>query len=164
MRVVVAGFGNVLRGDDGFGVVVAQRLLDGPVPREVEVFEVGIGGIHLVQRLLDGVDALIVLDAIDLGRPPGTLLVIRPDVADVADLPLTQRRDELADMHYATPERAFVLARALGVLPASTLVVGCQLRDPDKLGEGLSPEVARAADVAVGEVRRIVGELGVAWD
>ncbi|MDP8961761.1 MAG: hydrogenase maturation protease [Actinomycetota bacterium] len=164
MRVVVAGFGNVLRGDDGFGVAVAQRLLEEPIPNGVEVVEVGIGGIHLVQHLLEKADALVVIDALDLGRPPGTLLVIRPDVPDVADLPLFQRRDQLADMHYATPERAFTLARALGVLPASTLVVGCQLSDPDHLGMGLSPEVARAAEVAVGEVRRVVGELGVPWD
>lgn len=163
MRVLVAGFGNVLRGDDGFGVVVAQRLLDESIPDGVEVMDVGIGGIHLVQELLDGVDALVVVDAIDLGRPPGTLLVIRPDVRDVSGLAPAQWRDELADLHYATPERAFMLARALGVLPDSTLLVGCQLADPDQLGQGLSPEVARAAEAAVVEVRRIVAELGIPW-
>ena len=164
MRVVVAGFGNVLRGDDGFGVVVAQRLLEGPIPEGVEVFEVGIGGIHLVQKLLDKVDALIVVDAVDLGRPPGTLLVLRPDVLDVTGLSPSQRRDELADMHYATPERTFMIAGALGVLPESTLLVGCQLADPDQLGIGLSPEVARATEVAAEEVRRTVTELGIPWD
>ncbi len=164
MRVVVAGFGNVLRGDDGFGVVVAQRLLTEPIPDGVEVVEVGIGGIHLVQKLLDKSDALIVVDAVDLGRPPGTLLVLRPDVLDVTVLTPSQRQDELADMHYATPERTFMIAAALGILPESTLLVGCQLADPDQLGVGLSPEVARATTVAVAEVRRIVAELGIPWD
>ncbi len=164
MRVIVAGFGNVLRGDDGFGVVVAQRLLKEPIPDGVEVFDVGIGGIHLVQKLLEQVDALVVVDAVDLERPPGTLLVIRPDVLDVNTLPLSQRRDELADMHYATPERTFMIAHALGVLPESTFLLGCQLADPEQLGIGLSPEVARATEVAVGEVRRIVTEIGIRWD
>ncbi|MFN2556514.1 MAG: hydrogenase maturation protease [Nitriliruptorales bacterium] len=164
VRVVVAGFGNVLRGDDGFGVVVAQRLLEEPLPDGVEVVEIGIGGIHLVQKLFEEVDALIVVDAVDLDRPPGTLLVLRPDVLDVTSLPLSQRRDELADMHYATPERTFMIAGALGVLPEYTLLVGCQLSDPDQLGVGLSPEVARAVEVAVEEVRRIVAELGIRWD
>jgi hydrogenase maturation protease len=102
------------------------------VPAGVRILDIGIGGIHLVQELLDPVDALVVVDAVDLGRPAGTVLVQRPDVLDVSDLPPTRRRDALADMHYATPERAFMLARSLGVLPGTTWVVGCQLADTDR--------------------------------
>ena len=159
----MAGVGNVLRGDDGFGVVVAERLLAGRVPPGVQVLDVGIGGIHLVQELLAGADALVVVDAVDLGRRPGTVAVIRPDVLDVAALPLAERHDQLADMHYATPERAFMLARALEILPEPVWVVGCQPVDADRLGEGLSPEVAAAVPPAISEVRRLVSELGVPW-
>ena len=164
MRVVVAGVGNVLRGDDGFGVRVAQRLLEQPLPPGVRVLDIGIGGIHLVQELLEAADALVVVDAVDLGRPPGTVLVIRPDVFDVTALPLAQRRDELADMHYATPERAFMLASAIGVLPKVTLMVGCQPVDASTPGEGLSPKIAPYVEVAAAEVRRLVTELGVTWN
>ena len=125
--------------------------------------DVGIGGIHLVQEMLAPVDALVVVDAIDLGRPPGTVLVVVPEVEDVTSMPLERRRDELADMHYATPQRAFMLARALGVLPAATCIVGCQPRDSDRLGEGLSPEVERAVAPAIAEVRRVVADLGIGW-
>jgi hydrogenase maturation protease len=163
VKVLVAGVGNLLRGDDGFGVVVAERLASQGVPDGVRVLDVGIGGIHLVQELLDRVDALVVVDAVDLGRPAGTVLVVRPDVRDVAALPPAQRRDQLADMHYATPERAFMLAQALGVLPAATWVVGCQPVDAERLGEGLSPLVADAVEAAGVEVRRLVTELGVPW-
>jgi hydrogenase maturation protease len=90
------------------------------------------------------------------------VLVIRPDVRDVTALPLDRRRDELADMHYATPERAFMLARGLGVLPA-TWVIGCQPADAERVGEGLSPVVAAAVDAAGAEVRRLVTALGVPW-
>jgi hydrogenase maturation protease len=163
VKVLVAGVGNVLRGDDGFGVEVAQRLESGAVPPGVRVLELGIGGIHLVQELLDPTDALIVIDAVDIGRPPGTLAVIEPDVEDVASLPLPERHDRLADMHYATPERAFMLARGLAVLPAIVRVVGCQPLDADRLGEGLSPPVAAAVGPALAEVRRLVSQLGVPW-
>lgn len=156
---VVACFGNVLRGDDGLGDAVARRLRDGDLPSGVEVLEVGIGGIHLVQRLLDGVDALVVVDAVDLGRPPGTVVVVRPDVADVAALPLVERRDQLADMHYATPERALVFARALDVLPDETWLVGCQVTDPDAVGEGLSEAVTGAVDAVVTEVLRVLADV-----
>lgn len=162
-RVLVACFGNVLRGDDGFGAVVVDRLRDGPVPDGVEVVDVGIGGIHLVQDLLAGADALVVVDAVDLGRDPGAVVVLRPDVRDVAGLPVDQRRDELADVHYATPERALMLAKALGVLPEEVWLVGGQVSRPDRLGEGLSDALAAGVEPAVAEVRRIVSELGTPW-
>lgn len=163
MKILVAGAGNLLRGDDGVGVTVAARLAAGAVPPGVRIFDVGIGGIHLVQELMDPVDALIVVDAVEMGRPPGTVLVVRPDVLDVAGLPLTERHDQLADMHYSTPERAFMLARGLGLLPESTWLVGCQAEDAHSWGEGLSPAVSAAVGVASDEVRRLVTELGVPW-
>lgn len=161
--MLVAGVGNVLRGDDAFGVAVAEDLLRNPLPHEVEVIDVGIGGIHLVQRLFDHVDGLVVVDAVDLHRTPGTVMVIRPEVRDVRAMSLEERHDQLADMHYSTPERAFMLAHGLGVLPAETWLVGCQPQDADRWGEGLSPAVLAAIKPAAGEVRRIVASLGVEW-
>ena len=155
VRVLVAGVGNILRGDDGFGVVVAQRLETEGVPSHVRVLDVGIGGIHLVQELLEPTDALILVDATDLGREPGTVMVIRPEVRSPSG------RDDLADVHYATPERALMLANALHVLPATTWIVGCHPTDSDALGDGLSREAEAAIEPALAEVRRLLAELGV---
>lgn len=157
MRVLVAGMGNLLRRDDGFGVYVAERLQAASAPPEVRVVEVGIGGIHLVHELLAHADALIVIDALDLGREPGTVMVVRPEVR------APQGRDDLADMHYATPERALMLAQALGVLPVDAWIVGCQPEDADGLGEGLTDSVARAVEPAAEEIRRLTRTLGVPW-
>jgi len=158
MRILVAGVGNMLRGDDGFGVAVAHRLLEQYVPEEVQVLDIGIGGIHLVQELFAGADALIVVDAIDLGNTPGTVVVQRPDIREITG------PDDLADVHYATPERALMFARGLDILPASVWLVGCQVVDADRLGEGLSPVLVNAVDPAAGEVRRLVrDELGIDW-
>jgi hydrogenase maturation protease len=158
MTVLVACFGNVLRGDDGFGTAVSQLLLSGPLPPGVEVMDVGIGGIHLVQELMRGVEMLVVVDAVDLGLTAGTVVVQRPDVADVTLLPDVERRDELADMHYATPERALMLARGLGVLPPVTMLVGVQTTDTERIGEGLSTATTAAVREAAEEVRRILTE------
>ena len=57
MRVLVAGMGNELRGDDGFGVAVTHLLEGRDLGAEVTVREFGIGGIHLVQELLTKYDA-----------------------------------------------------------------------------------------------------------
>lgn len=163
MRVIVACFGNTLRGDDGFGIAVAEALWAGDVPEGVRVLEIGIGGIHLVQELLDGVDALIVVDAVDVGRPPGTVVVLDPDITDVTALPVNERRDILADMHLANPDRVFTMARGLDVLPPVAIIVGCQAQDAQRYGEGLTPAVAGGVRHAAAEVRRIVSSVGIAW-
>ena len=159
MRVLVAGVGNLLRADDGFGVEVARRLEGQALPEGVNVVETGIGGVALVQELQEGWDALVVVDAMDRGRPPGTVMLVVPDVVDVESLTWEQRHDMLADMHLATPERALMLARALGVLPPEVLMIGCQPVNAEWVGEGLSAPVAAAVDVAVSEILRHVAAL-----
>jgi len=108
-----------------------------------------------------GYDALVVVDAVDRDRPPGTVMVIDAEVIDVGELPVDERHDLLADMHLATPERALMVAEAAGVLPERTVIVGCQPAEVDTLGIGLSPEVTRAVDDAVTEVERCVQELAL---
>ena len=62
-RILVAGVGNVLNGDDGFGVELAWRLAKRSLPAGVKVIETGIGGMTLVQELMLGYDAVLLLDA-----------------------------------------------------------------------------------------------------
>ena len=159
MRILIAGVGNVLKADDAFGVEVAHRLEAMELPADVHVVETGIGGIALVQELQDGWDALIVADAVDRGREPGTIMLIEPDVIDVHALSWGERTDLLADAHLATPERVFMLSKALGVLPPRLLMVGCQPLDPHGLGTEMSEPVRNAVDVAVAEILRHVAEL-----
>ena len=158
MRAIVACFGNVLRADDGVGPAVAHALRDTPLPDGVQVLEVGIGGIHLVQELMLGVDVLLIVDAVDLGRPAGTVIVQTPEILDVATLSVDRRRDELADMHLATPARALMVALGLGVLPPTTLVVGVQTVDTQEPRHGLSPVTLRAVPVVVEEIHRLLDE------
>ncbi len=154
----MACFGNVLRADDGVGPAVAEALLAEALPDGVRVLEVGIGGIHLVQELMAGADLLLVVDAVDLGRPPGSVVVQRPDLLDVSALSPARRRDELADMHLATPARALMVALGLGVLPATTLVVGVQTTDTQEPRHGLSQATRDAVPVVVDEIRRLLAE------
>ena len=159
MKVLIAGVGNVLLGDDGFGVEVARRMAGETLPEGVRVVETGIAGIALVHELGEGFDALVVADTVDRDRPPGTVMVIEPEVVDVRAMSLGERHDLLADMHLATPERVFMLARALGTLPARLILVGCQPVDAETPHRGLSHPVAAAVTPAVEEIRRQVGLL-----
>jgi hydrogenase maturation protease len=154
-KILVAGMGNLLRRDDGFGVEVARRLAEqGGLPAYVKIVEVGIGGVHLVQELLSGYDVLVIVDAVERDRAPGTVHVLEADVPDLADWPERARENFLADMHYTTPTKALILAKALGVLPPKTFIVGCQPADAADLGIGLSEPVENA-------VQSTLEQLGV---
>lgn len=159
MKILVAGVGNLLQGDDGFGVEVAHRLQASELPPEVTVCETGMGGIHLVQEISAGYDALIVIDAVDRGKAPGTVMIIDPEVDSSDGMTPMERYDYLADMHYAKPAKALMLARALRILPPRSFLVGCQPRDMDRLRKGLSEPVAAAVETALVEVRRLVDEM-----
>jgi hydrogenase maturation protease len=158
-RVLVAGVGNKLRADDAFGVEVASRLMTMDLPEGVKVVETGIGGIALVQELQSGYDALVIVDAVDRGRPPGHVMLIAVEVPHVDDMEWGERYDFLADVHLATPERALIMSKALGVLPDNTIMVGCQPVDAETPGIPMSPEVTAACDVAVREILRHLTEL-----
>ena len=144
-RIIVACVGNVLRRDDGFGYAVAARL--GELPDGVEVLETGIGGIALLQELMRGCDGLIVVDAIERDAPPGTLFEIEPEIGEPSSVP---------DMHLANPDQVLAMAARMECLPAHVLLVGCQPQDAGGLGEGLTPPVAGAVDVAVDRITATV--------
>jgi hydrogenase maturation protease len=160
LRILIAGVGNVLRGDDGFGVAVAQALTRrGGLPDGVCVFEAGIAGIPLVQELMDGYDALIVADAVDRGRAPGTVYLIEPDIDDPAFLDPAALHSSLADAHYTEPSKVLTLAKALGVLPLEVFIVGCQPAGYDELGAELSEAVNGAVQVAARRIESLVESL-----
>ncbi len=159
IKVLIAGVGNILRGDDGFGVRVVQRLANLPRPESVRVVEVGISGFSLVQELMDGYEACIVVDAADRGRAPGTLYLIEPDLAIPSDAQAERLHHELIDAHYADPSRALLLAAALGIKPRRTFVVGCQPAKVEELRETLSPPVERAVPEALHMVRELITRL-----
>ena len=144
-RILVAGVGNVLRGDDGFGPAVVARL--GRLPAGAETVETGIGGVALLQELLAGCDGLVLIDAVDRGAAAGTVFELLPEVPDAV---------HVADVHLANPDRVLSMAKTMGALPARVRIVGCQPGDVDELGGPLSASVAAAVDGAAMTVRRIV--------
>ncbi|GLZ12928.1 hypothetical protein Acsp04_31630 [Actinomadura sp. NBRC 104425] len=178
-RVLVAGIGNVFLGDDGFGVEVVRRLDAADLPPAVDVADYGIRGLHLAYELLDGRhDTLIMVDAVPLDGPPGTLAVL--DVGDTAsdtghntghDTGRDTGRDTgdgaagtggaaadtcapVVDGHGMDPLTVLRLLHRLGGAVDRALVVGCR---PESVDErmGLSPPVAAAVPEAV----RLVTEV-----
>ena len=158
-RVLIACVGNVLRHDDGFGVAVARVLEAAPLPDGVDLIETGIGGMSVVQRLMDGFDAVIVVDAVDRGEAPGTIWVLEPEVPAPDSLDRDEWRTLFQNLHLAEPYRIFLMAMSLGALPPVIRLVGCQPADIDAMDEFLSPSVAAAVPIAAQRVREIAATL-----
>lgn len=148
--MLVAGFGNVLRGDDGFGVEVIRRLQQsGAVPPGTVVVEIGTGGVALAQELLTPYDRLVVVDAMHQGGAPGTVYVRRVESVETL---------RSVDMHMAVPSRALGLAKALGALPGEVFLVGCEPAAVDELNMTLSETVSAAIEPAIVEVQRLLAD------
>ncbi len=144
-RILVAGVGNVLRGDDGFGPAVTHLL--GHLPERAEVIETGIGGIALLQELMAGCCGLVLIDAVDRGAQPGTVFVLEPEVGEAVHVP---------DIHLANPDRVLSMAKTMGVLPERVVIIGCQPLEMNELMGELSAPVQRALAIAVTKIEETV--------
>jgi hydrogenase maturation protease len=158
-RILVAGVGNIFLGDDAFGVEVAQRLAQRALPQGVRVVDFGIRGLDLAYALLDGYEAVILVDAAPRGGVPGTLYVLEPELHHAAVPPDTAPVVETHNMDLAKVVR---LALALGGPIPRLVLVGCEPQNRDSVEEmsaGLSDAVHAVVDEAVRLVESLVAKL-----
>jgi hydrogenase maturation protease len=151
-RILVAGIGNIFLGDDGFGPEVldhiAKRVSEHDCVRAVDY---GVRGVHLAYDLLDGWDALVLVDTVPDQGAPGTLRVFEADHTSLdGTAPL--------DAHGMDPAAVFASLRALGGVAPRTVVVGCEVADVAD-GIGLSDPVRAAIPDAVSAVESAVAML-----
>lgn len=72
ISVLVLGIGNLVMGDDGVGVLVAQRLQQGyRFADNVEIMDGGTLGLDLLPKL-ENITNLIMIDAVETGQKAGT--------------------------------------------------------------------------------------------
>jgi len=74
-QIGILGVGNLLLGDEGFGVHVIERLQEQcRFPENVELLDGGTAGIMLAPFMEDK-DILFVIDVVNLAEEPGTIHV-----------------------------------------------------------------------------------------
>ncbi len=123
------------------------------LPADVRVVDYGIRGMHLAYDLLDGVDALVIIDAMPGKGPPGSITVLSVGPEDLGEGEF--------DAHGMNPVAVLGSLGVLGGTLPPTYVVGCIPATIDE-GMGLSPVVAAAVDEAVDAVRSLLAERIVA--
>jgi coenzyme F420 hydrogenase subunit delta len=137
---LVLGCGNVLFGDDGFGCALVEYVQSHHrVPDNVCMLDVGTGVRKLLFTLcLSPVRPrrLLIVDALDAGRPTGELFEIDP-----ADIPPI-KMDDFSMHQLPTSNLLRELEEACGV---EVRVLACQTGPlPQEISPGLSPPVEAA--------------------
>ena len=135
-RILVLGIGNILWADEGFGVRTVERLAaDWWFPDTVTLMDGGTQGLYLLPHL-EAADALIVVDAIDYGLPPGTRRVFHGD-----DVPAFLGAKKMS-LHQTGFQEVLASAMFLGRCPQTLILVGVQPECLEDYGGGLTDTVA----------------------
>lgn len=142
-ETLVLGLGNLVHADDGVGVHAIERLQRDPrVPHNVVLLDGGTQGLGLLHHI-SGVRRLLVIDAIDVGEPSGTLL--RFEGKALEGLP------GKASVHQLGFADLMVALQLLGDSPGEVVVFGVQ---PESTGWSaeLTQRVASAIPLLVDSV------------
>jgi hydrogenase maturation protease len=137
-KTLILGVGNLLMSDDGIGVRVVERIAAARVlPPDAQTLDGGTCGLDLL-HFLEGVENLIVVDAANMGLPPGTIRRMEGD-----DVPafLAQK---VSPHEINLPELLFS-ARLVDIYPRRVVVLGIQ---PQSIAVGLelTPPIAAQLD------------------
>lgn len=141
-KPLILGLGHPLRRDDGLGLYVLCELEARCAPF-ADLLACGQEVLRWLDHLINR-PQLIVLDALDNGYPPGTVIRLVKSGQGLLDiLSLNQ-----AHSHDNNLGLALALIRQKGVPLPTVIVYGIQPADVT-LGNGLTPCVAKAADFLV---------------
>jgi hydrogenase maturation protease len=134
-RIAVVGIGNTIAGDDGVGVVVAERLAERWSASESVFVTTLPGDLFAVAELLDRAREFLFVDAL-AGDRPGEIRV-----------QTSARRAFAPSLHQTDIGTVMAALQRLEVaepFPAWQ-IWGITIAPPEELGEGLSPGVSAAA-------------------
>lgn len=136
-HTLVLGLGNPLMGDDGLGLRALARLRQEWAVDGAELVDGGTWGMNLLP-LIEDARRVLLLDAIDVGAAPGTLVELEQD-----QIPRLFARK--LSPHEVDLREVLALAELRGTLPAETVALGLQPDDVSMSTE-LTPAVAAGMD------------------
>jgi hydrogenase maturation protease len=142
-KILVLGIGNILWADEGFGVRAVEHLAAhysfGP---EVQIMDGGTQGLYLLP-VLEDLETLIIVDAIDFGLPPATLHHVEGSA-----VPATIGARKMS-LHQTGFQEVLALLDLRGHAPRAIHLVGVQPVTMQDYGGGLTEAVARQVSPAV---------------
>jgi hydrogenase maturation protease len=153
MKILVLGIGNLVMTDDGIGVRVVQSIEERfRFPDQVTVLDGGTLGLDLLPRI-EVAERLLIVDALDTGAPPGTLVRLSG-----AQIP--QALETRLSPHQIGLQELLSVASLLGHSPGETVLWGVQ-PESIQLALRLSASVAEQLEPLVGKVLEELAAWGV---
>lgn len=151
MRARIVGVGQPVAGDDGVGPAVVEHLRRTGVPGIVDL-TCAPDAVALI-ALLEGVDPVVIVDAVVDDVEAGRVLVLTPEM-------LRSAMPALLSTHGITVAQAIELARRLAphTVAQGIRLVGVTIERPRAYGTALSPEVAAAVPEAAATALRLLAE------
>jgi hydrogenase maturation protease len=151
--VLVLGIGNLVMSDDGIGVKVAQHLQRKYCfPENVEIMDGGTLGLDLLPKL-EGIDYLIVVDAVETGQKPGTCVRLVGEELPIAlETKVSPHQMGLKDL--------LSVAQLLGHSPGEMVLIGVQPGSIEMDTE-LTPEVDAVLQVIIDNVLNELRSIGI---
>lgn len=153
LKTLVLGIGNTVMSDDGAGVKVVQRIQrEYRMPEHVDVVDGGTLGLDLLP-MLEGIELLIVIDAVETGKAPGTCVRLTGEELPIAlETKVSPHQMGLKDL--------LAVARLLGHFPREMVLIGVQPASIDMDTE-LTPAVEAKVDVLIGMVLKELNNFGI---
>lgn len=150
IRTLVLGMGNLVHSDDGLGVHAIQSLSEDPrVPSDVVLMDGGTQGLSLLPHI-SAFQRLLVIDAVDVGEKPGTLLRLEGKAL--------QHLPGKASVHQLGFADLMVALELLGESPEEIVLFGVQ-----PLSTEWSTEVTPPVGAALSRLPDLVIEQLLAW-
>lgn len=135
-RVVVLGVGNILCKDEGIGVRIAQKLQEMMLSLNIEVIDGGTAGVDVLLSVIEGIDKLIVVDALRAGKEPGTIYKAHLNIEEkdkVMQVFSDEGRSKVS-LHQVGLFDAISIAEKIGCAPREIVIIGIE---PAEVGYGL---------------------------
>ncbi|HEX8924446.1 MAG TPA: hydrogenase maturation protease [Terriglobales bacterium] len=145
--LLIIGYGNPLRGDDGVGPAVIEELANSPIAARAELLQRHQLGPELAEQVA-AADAVIFIDASAIGTP-GEIRTRKLQAPEVATSDLT---------HHVSPEVLLATARELyGRAPKAALVTVCG--EKFEMGFTMSNTACNAVHKAVSILDSLADDL-----
>ena len=151
--IKILGIGNLIRQDEGIGIHLLQAL-EHNLPDGIETLDGGTGGLLLLDYV-EQARKLIVLDAAETGKEPGSTVLWRND-----EVPYFMASK--MSVHQVGFAEVLSLAKFRGKYPQEIAVVGIQPQTLD-WGLDLSEPVQKALPEALNLVIALLEEWGVSY-
>ncbi len=153
-RILVLGIGNLLWGDEGFGVRAVEAFQQTfSFPGHVTLMDGGTQGLLLMPFIAEA-GRLLIFDAVDFSEAPGTMILRRN-----GEVPAYLHSGKMS-LHQTGFQEVLILCDLLGKSPGEMALVGVQPLEWDIFGDGLTPLVKEMISPALRAGALILAEWG----